>query len=151
MSVPGPAARSGSVRSAVSVPNGSVRTRFGSVRFGSRKPESPKHTEALMFWTLLICFDFPKLFLEARFPGLDPPNVQVSRFPGLDLPKRAGFQVWTPQNVQVSRFGPPKTCRFPGLDPPKRAGFQVWTPQTQTLSFGLGTLNQGLWFSLCQG
>ena len=42
------------------------------------------------------------------------------RFPGLDLPKRAGFQVWTPQ-----------TCRFSGLDLPKRADFQVWTPQTR--------------------
>ena len=74
---------------------------LGSVRFGSRKPESPKHTEALMFWTLLICFDSPKLFLEGRFPGLDPPNVQVSRF---GPRKRAGFQVWTPQTQTLS-FG----------------------------------------------
>ena len=104
-----------------------------------------------------------------RFPGLDPPNVQVSRFgppqtcrfpktcrfPGLDPPKRACFQVWIPQtcippktfsrfgpqHVQVSRFGPPKTCRFVQVSrfgpAPKRAGFQVWPPQNVlTCMFG---------------
>ena len=40
-----------------------------------------------------------------------------------------------PCELQVSRFGPPKTCRFPhpsfpGLSPLKRAGFQVWTRKT---------------------
>ena len=60
------------------------------------------------------------------------PTPQTCRFPGLDLPKCAGFQILTPQNVQVSRFGPPKMYRFPGLDPPKCAGFQVWTPKTLT-------------------
>ena len=70
MSVPGPAVRSGSVRSAVLVLNGSVRTRFGS-----RKPESPKPTEALMLWTLLRNFDSPKFFFEGRFLGLDSLNV----------------------------------------------------------------------------
>ena len=74
---------------------------------------------------------------------MDPPNVQVSRFGPLisgfgpaktcrfGPPKRAGFQVWTPQTCRFAglQVWTPQTCRFPGLDPPKRAGFQIWTPQ----------------------
>ena len=57
-----------------------------------------------------------------------PQNAQVSRF---GSPKRAGFQIWTPppQKKKTCRFPglDPQICRFPGLDPPKRqvrAGFQ---------------------------
>ena len=78
-----------------------------------------------------------QIWEPARLGG---PNRETSTFWGvqtwkpaagfqvLDPPKRAGFQVWTPEtcrfpgldlpNVQVFRFGSPKTCRFPGLDPP---------------------------------
>ena len=57
------------------------------------------------------------------FPGLDPLNVQVSRFS-----KCAGFQVWTPQNVDVSRFQNEQVSRF------GPAGFQVWTLQNVDVS-----------------
>ena len=55
------------------------------------------------------------------------PPPKTCRFPDW---KRTAFQLWTPQKVQVSRFGPPKTCRFPGLDQvSKFGGFEIWTPQ----------------------
>ena len=66
---------------------------------------------------LETCHRFPKTL---TFPGLDPQNVDVSRFGPPETYRfgPAGFQVWTSQNVQA----------------PKRAGFQVWTPQNVHVS-----------------
>ena len=126
-------------------------------RFGGSKPGNV-NVLGVQTWK-------PARFGTCTFRGSKPGNVNVlgTWKPAAGFLKRAGFQVWTCQNVQVSRFGPPKTCRFPGLDPPsvqvcrfagldppnragfqragfqiwtppKRAGFQVWTPKTCQVS-----------------
>ena len=71
-----------------------------------------------------------RIFETCRFPGLDLPKragfqVWTPKRAGLQVcrsPKRAGFQVWSPQNVQVSRFGPPQNVQVSRFGPPKRAG-----------------------------
>ena len=136
-------------------------------RFAGLQVGPPPNVQVSRFGPPKTCrfpdLDPPK---TCRFPGLDPQNVQVSRFkracrfPGL-APKRAGFQVWTPQNdvwgVQTwkpARFGRNlhvlggpnlETCTFPGSKPGNLHvwGVQTWKPALKEKFWGVETYQKG--------
>ena len=56
--------------------------------------------------------------------------AKTCRFPGLDPLKRAGFQVWIPHTCRFPDLDPPQNVLVSRFGPPKRAGFQVGTPKT---------------------
>ena len=87
----------------------------------------PPKRAGFQVWTLQTWF----------LQGLEPPpkragfrvwTPKTCRFPGLDPPKRAG-SCWKPgldpPNVQVSRFGPQKTCQPAHLGGSKPANVHV--------------------------